>query len=141
MASTSARAVTTRSTYRKTDGSAPVLIGEGLLPLSLPTANGRPRLIPSILGRLQSFPRASAKSRNVQAPQGRLYQGVAFLPDDKHLLITTNAPGQTLQSAIQDIADGSVRAIGSGGRFISFHSNALYPGASPDGQVLHRRRR
>jgi Tol biopolymer transport system component len=27
-----------------------------------------------------------------------------------------------------------VRAIGSGGRFISFHSASLYPGGSPDGK-------
>ena len=119
---------------QKTDGSAPVLIGEGAASAFSPDGKWAAAINPVDPRKVVVIPTGIGESRNVQAPQGRLYQGVAFLPDDKHLLITTNAPGQTLQSAIQDIADGSVRAIGSGGRFISFHSNALYPGASPDGK-------
>jgi eukaryotic-like serine/threonine-protein kinase len=119
---------------QKTDGSAPVQIGEGAAAAFSPDGKWAAAINPVDPRKAVVIPTGLGESRNLRAPPGRLYQGVAFLPDDQHLLITTNAPGQTLQSAIQDIADGSVRTIGSGGRFISFHSAALYPGGSPDGK-------
>jgi hypothetical protein len=73
--------------------------------------------------------------------QGRLYQGMAFLPDDKHLLITTNAPGQTLQSAIQDIDDGSVACHCIEWTLHSVPLRGALPRCIARRQVLHRRRR
>jgi eukaryotic-like serine/threonine-protein kinase len=118
---------------QRTDGSAPVQIGEGAGSAFSPDGKLVAAINPARPEQAVVIPTGIGDSRTVQAAVGRHYEGMAFLSDNRHLLITTNG-GQGRGSAVQDLSDGSVRPIGPAGRSIPHSFNSLDPGASPDGK-------
>jgi eukaryotic-like serine/threonine-protein kinase len=130
--------VGTTSNYRlylqRADGSAPLQIGEGAGSAFSADGKWAAAIDPVHPEKVNIIPTGVGDARTIQAPPGRHYEGVGFLPDNEHVLVTTNATGQSRESTVQGIADGSVRVIGNAGRSVPYYFDSLNPGPSPDGR-------
>ena len=117
---------------QRRDGSTPILVGHGTATAFSDDDKWLASVDPAHPGNLFLIPTGIGEIRTLHAPAGRYYAGVSFFPDGKRLLITTVSAGQGPQSAVQQIDDGSVRAIGPADRFVVPHIMNLFPGPSPD---------
>ena len=119
---------------QRTDGSSPVLVGHGAGAGFSPDGKWVAGVDPGHPENLSVIPTGIGEVRTLHAPTGTHYVGVALLPDDKRVLITTAGSGQPPQSAVQDIETGSVHPVGPSGRYIAAFVITLFPGPSPDGK-------
>jgi len=119
---------------QRTDGSAPVQIGVGGGTGFSRDAKWVTAIDPTHPEKLLIIPTGVGETRTLHAPQDQHYLGAALLPNDKQILISTVGTGGAPQSAVQDLASGSVRPIGSAGRFVSTFVGRMYPGPSLDGK-------
>ena len=119
---------------QRKDASTPILLGHGTAATFSDDDKWLASVDPAHPENVFLIPTGIGETRTLHAPTGRYYAGVSFFPDGKRLLITTVSAGQGPQSAVQEVDGGSVRAIGPGERFVSFHLMNLFPGPSPDGK-------
>jgi len=115
---------------RRTDGSPPVRLGDGMagglspdgktvLSLTFPAPNKVVVLLPVKAGEARTMP-----SHGLNVHKGN------WLPDGKAVLIAANAPGRAIQLFVQNLAGDPPRAVTPEG--IAY---GLYP-ISPDGQFV-----
>ena len=119
---------------QRTDGSSPVLIGEGAGTSLSYDGKWVTAITPTRTSQLQIIPTGIGETQTLHAAQGSHYLGASFFPDGKQLLIVTLAEGQQPQAAMQEIATGAIHPISPAGRFVSNNVGILRPGVSPDGK-------
>ena len=119
---------------QRADGSPPVMVGHGAGAGFSPDGKWVAGVDPGHPENLSIIPTGVGEARIVHSPEGTHYLGVALLPDDKHLFITTEGSDRTPQSAVQDIETGAVRPVGPKDRYAPSFVITLYPGPSPDGK-------
>ena len=118
-----------------TDGSAPVLIGQGAgLALSF-DGKWALALDPIHLDHLRIIPTGVGESSTLTAPLGLNYSIATWLPDGKQILVVASAAGHTPITYLQDVSSGMARQITREGRYAVFaHDVAV--NVSPDGQYF-----
>jgi eukaryotic-like serine/threonine-protein kinase len=130
--------VSADSNYRlyvqRTDGSLPVLIGEGAGAGFSPDGKWVVAVDPAHQERAAVIPTGVGETRKLEAPKGLHYVGVALLPDNKQLLVSIVGPGNPAHSGVQDLESGEVRPIGPAGRYVPNYISIMTPGPSPDGK-------
>jgi eukaryotic-like serine/threonine-protein kinase len=119
---------------QRTDGSAPVLIGEGNGTGFSSDGKWAAAVDVPHPENLLIIPTSVGNSSRLKAPPGHIYIGAGFLPDGKRLLITMQTSGQVPQSAVQDLESGAIRPVGPSGRYVHTIADVLFPGPSPDGK-------
>jgi serine/threonine protein kinase/Tol biopolymer transport system component len=119
---------------QRTDGAAPVLIGEGAGTSF--SFDGKFVLAqdPSDLTKLSIIPTSVGETRVLHAPQNLRYFASHFLPGNQSLLITAVAPDGALSTFTQDINTGSLRPVSSQGKYVMSFFGVMAPGPSPDGK-------
>jgi len=117
---------------QRTDGTSPVLIGQGgALGLS---SDGKwaAALDPAHVEHIRIIPTGIGESKTVDAPPGQVYLGAAWMPDSKSLLVVTAGGGHGPATYVQDIKSGTVRQITSEGKYtVTFDQVSM--NVSPDG--------
>ena len=117
------------------DDSPPVLLGDGSGAGLSPDGKWAVAVDVPHPDTLFIIPTSIGDSRTLHAPPGRQYAGAAFFPEGKHLLISTKAPGQATETAMQDLDSGAVHTFGKTGRHLPESGFRLFPGPSPDGRL------
>jgi eukaryotic-like serine/threonine-protein kinase len=118
---------------QRTDGSAPVLIGQGTgMGLSF-DGKWALALNPLDARQLRVIPAGMGEPRTLTAPAGQSYASATWMPDDKRLLVVTWARGRQRATYIQDIETGATRPITGEGKWI-VGSDDRSMSASPDGK-------
>ena len=128
--------IATDTNYRlyvqRTDGSSPVLIGEGAGTGISADGKWVAAIDPTDAQKLSVIPTGIGETHKLQTLPGQQYIGATFLPDGKRLLISTVGSGSTPETALQDIASGSVHPVGPAGRYVRSFVGLMYPGPSLD---------
>jgi eukaryotic-like serine/threonine-protein kinase len=125
------------SNYRlyvqRTDGSAPVLIGEGAG--SSFSFDGKYVTAEDLTEptKLSIIPTGIGETRVLRAPENMQYLGSALLPGNQQILITAADSKGGIGTYVQDVASGSVHAVAQG-RHVKALAGVLEPGPSPDGK-------
>jgi hypothetical protein len=126
------------SNYRlyvqRTDGSAPVLVGEGAGNSLSPDGKYALAHDPSDATKLSIIPTGVGETRTLHAPENLSYIASDFLPGNQSLLITALHKDGSLSSFVQDVSTGSVRTVGSPGSYVQSFAGTMFPGPSPDGK-------
>jgi serine/threonine protein kinase/Tol biopolymer transport system component len=117
-----------------TDGSSPVLVGHGAGSAFSPDKKWVAAIDPGHPENASIIPTGIGDARNLHSPAGTHYNGISLFSDDERALITTAASGEMPQSAVQDIATGSIHPIGPKDRYVAALISTLLPGPSPDGK-------
>ncbi len=116
-----------------TDGSSPVLIGQGAgVGLS---NDGKLALAldPAHLEHLRVIATGVGESSVLNAPAGMHYLVGTWMPDNKHILSVANAAGRAPATYLQDVPTGTARRISEEGRYLLvIHDVAM--NVSPDGK-------
>ncbi len=130
--------IMTNANYRlyvqRTDGSVPVLVGEGAGTGFSADGKWVTAVDPVNPERASVIPTGVGETRTLQAPKGLKYLGLALLPDGKRLLISVVGPGESPHSALQDLESGAVSPVGPAGRYVPDFAGRMTPGPSPDGK-------
>jgi len=130
--------IATDTNYRlyiqHTDGSPPVLIGEGAGTSISNDGKWVAAIDPTDEHNASVIPTGIGESRKLQAPAGQQYLAVGFMPGAKRLLIETVGSGSTPQLALQDVDTGAVQSFNASGRYIESFVGLLFPGPSLDGR-------
>jgi Tol biopolymer transport system component len=118
---------------QKTDGSAPAMIGLGAgMALSF-DMNWALALNPLDLRQLRVIPTGMGEPRTLTAPAGQTYLSGTWMPDGKHVLVVTAAPGHSPSTYIQEVETGATRPVTGEGKRIVALDDRLMP-VSPDGK-------
>jgi DNA-binding beta-propeller fold protein YncE len=130
--------IMTNGNYRlyvqRTDGSAPVLVGEGAGTGFSTDGKWVTAVDPVNSERASVIPTGVGETKTLQAPTGLQYLGLALLPDGKRLLISVVGPGASPHCALQDIESGAVSPVGPASRYVPVFAGRMTPGPSPDGK-------
>ncbi|HKS73374.1 MAG TPA: protein kinase [Terriglobales bacterium] len=130
--------ISTNTNYRlyvqHTDGSPPVLIGEGAGTSFSADNKWVAALDPTDVHNISLIPTGIGQTRRLRAPAGQQYLAAALTPDAKHLLVIMAGSGSAPIVALQDVEDGAIRPVGSSGRSIENFVGLLFPGPSLDGR-------
>jgi dipeptidyl aminopeptidase/acylaminoacyl peptidase len=120
---------------QSTDGSAPVLIGQGAgLAFSF-DGKWALALDPIHLDHLRIIPTGVGEGSTLTAPPGLNYSIASWLPDGKQILVVVSAAGHTPITYLQDVSSGTARQITREGRYAAFaHDVAV--NVSPDGRYF-----
>jgi len=119
---------------QRTDGSTPVLIGEGAGTAFSFDGKWVTAITPTKTNQIQIIPTGVGETQTLHVASGSHYLGASFFPDGKRLLVVIIVDGQQPQAAIQEIATGALHAISSDKRFVPNSVGILKPGVSPDGK-------
>ena len=118
---------------QQTDGSSPAMIGQGAgLGLSF-DGKWAVALNPINLQQLRIIPTGVGEGRTLTAPPGLKYLGATWMPDGKHVLVVTAAPGHAPATYLQDVATGTVRQSPARAG-TSATSDQEFSSVSPDGK-------
>ena len=118
---------------QQTDGSSPAMIGQGAgLGLSF-DGKWAVALNPLNLQQLRIIPTGVGEGRTLAAPPGLKYLGAVWMPDGKHLLVVTAAPGHAPATYLQDVVSGTVRQVTGEGKYLAT-SDQVFGSVSPDGK-------
>jgi Tol biopolymer transport system component len=116
---------------RGTDGSPAVRLGDGRTPTLSPDGTRALALTAGARRGLMELPTGAGDSRTISTGNLQVHQAY-FFPDAHHILELGNAPGKhALQLWVQDISEGSPRAISPEGSTIAYRSCI-----SPDGKQV-----
>ena len=130
--------IMTNANYRlyvqRTDGSSPVLVGEGAGTGFSADGKWVTALDPVNPDHASVIPTGVGETRTLPAPKGLKYLGLALLPEGKRLLISVVGPGESPHSALQDLESGVVSPVGPASRYVPDFAGRLTPGPSPDGK-------
>ena len=130
--------ITTDANYRlyvqRTDGSPPVLIGEGAGSGFSSDAKWVTAVDPTHPERALVIATGVGETRTLHAPAGLHYLGATLLPDGKQLLLSMVGTGGSPRSALQDLDSGEVRPVGPADRYVPTLTYLMHPGPSPDGK-------
>ncbi len=118
---------------QKTDGSAPALIGQGAGMSFSYDGKWASALDPLNTQRLRVIPTGVGEGRNLNAPAGTQYIAAAWMPDGKHILVSTITPGHEPVSYVQDVETGAAQPIKTDGKFL-LAGEAAVGAVSPDGK-------
>jgi hypothetical protein len=120
---------------RRTDGSPPIHIGEGMGCGISPDGKWVASILPTADDRLSLIPTGTGENNVLTA--GRLhYRAAAWFPDGKRLLIDAAETGQAERTYVQDTSGGPLRALTPQGMSAPHPFYAITPGVSPDGKLL-----
>jgi serine/threonine protein kinase/Tol biopolymer transport system component len=116
-----------------TDGSSPVLIGQGEgLGFSF-DGKWALALDPVRLDHLRIIPTGVGESSTLSAPQGMNYIAGNWMPDRKQILVVASTAGQARATYLQDVASGALHEISHQGKYaVVIHDITM--NVSPDGQ-------
>jgi len=130
--------IATDTNYRlyiqRTDGSPPVLIGEGAGTNMSADGKWAAALDPTDQRNASVIPSGVGETHKLHAPAGQQYVAINLLPDAKQVLISTIGSGSGPQTAVQDIESGAVHPVGAAGRYLNAFVGLMYPGPSLDGR-------
>ena len=116
-----------------TDGSSPVLIGQGEgLGFSF-DGKWALALDPVHLDHLRIIPTGVGESSTLSAPQGTNYIAGNWMPDRKQILVVASAAGHAPATYLQDIASGAAHQITHEGKY-AVVTHDITMNVSPDGQ-------
>ena len=116
-----------------TDGSSPVLIGQGEgLGFSF-DGKWALALDPVHLDHLRIIPTGVGESSTLSAPQGMNYIAGNWMPDRKQILVVASAAGHAPATYLQDIASGAAHQITHEGKY-AVVTHDITMNVSPDGQ-------
>ena len=125
------------SNYRlyvqRTDGSAPVLVGEGAGSSFSFDGKYVTAQDPTDPTKLSIIPTGVGETRTLRAPDNMQYLGSALLPGNQRILITAADSKGSVGTYIQEIANGTVHAVAQG-KHVEAFAGILEPGPSPDGK-------
>jgi len=99
-------------TYRKLDGSAPVGLGAGSVPVFSPDGTTAAAVVLTIPPQIALLPIGAGESRRLPLGDIAVARRVAWFPDGKHLLIVGGTAGQPLRTYEMDVAGGKPQALG-----------------------------
>jgi serine/threonine protein kinase/dipeptidyl aminopeptidase/acylaminoacyl peptidase len=119
---------------QRTDGSAPAMIGQGVgLTFSF---DGKWVLAidPLNLKHMRVIPTGVGEARTLESPAGTQYNGAAWMPDGRHILVLVNAQGQPPATYLQDVQTGAAQKFGSDGRYLWSIGEQGLGSVSPDGK-------
>ena len=116
-----------------TDGSSPVLIGQGEgLGFSF-DGKWALALDPVHLDHLRIIPTGVGESSTLSAPQGMNYIAGNWMPDRKQISVVASTAGQARTTYLQDVASGALHEISHQGKYaVVIHDITM--NVSPDGQ-------
>ena len=116
---------------RKTDGSAPVRLGEGYA-LALSPDKKWALAAPINFTELLLLPAGIGQARKVERGGIESYQSAKFLPDGKRILFAGKEPGHRGRLYIQDLGGGGPKPITPEGTGATFRGIVV----SPDGKFV-----
>ncbi len=118
---------------QRTDGSAPALIGVGSgIGLSF-DGEWALAIDPNRRHELELIPTGVDQTRTLNAPSGLSYLSATWMPDGKHLVVSTSEAGQAPATFVQDAVSGATRQITHDGRYLTNTFGASID-VSPDGK-------
>jgi serine/threonine protein kinase/Tol biopolymer transport system component len=118
-----------------TDGSSPVLIGQGEgLGFSF-DGKWALALDPIHLDHLRIIPTGVGESGSLSAPKGLNYNVAIWIPDGKQILTVASAAGHAPATYLQDVASGATHPITHEGQYAVFSHDAAMS-VSPDGRYF-----
>jgi eukaryotic-like serine/threonine-protein kinase len=130
--------IATDTNYRlyiqRTDGSSPVLIGEGAGTNISSDGRWAAAVDPTDERNASVIPTGVGETHKLRAAPDQQYVGLALFPDAKQLLISTVGSGSSPQTAVQEIESGAVHPVGTTGRYVESFAGMMSPGPSLDGR-------
>ncbi len=96
---------------RRTDGSPPVRLGDGLAAGLSPDGKWALSLVPSSPPRLMVYPTGPGGARVLPRGPIEAYNAARWFPDGKRVLICANEPGHALRTWVQDADAGLPHAV------------------------------
>jgi len=120
---------------QRTDGSAPVMIGQGAgLGLSF-DGKWAIALDPSHIQNMRIIPTGIGEAHTITAPPGHDYLTATWMPDGQHVLVVAVAPGHAPATFVQEAATGAARQITREGKY-AVGIDDLAMSVSPDGKYI-----
>jgi eukaryotic-like serine/threonine-protein kinase len=117
---------------QRTDGSSPVMIGQGIALGFSSDVKWTAALDPIHLEQLRIIPTGMGEARTLNAPAGQKYMTATWMPDSKRLLVMASAAGRPVLY-VQDVANGAIRQVTTGNRY-SIMFDSIPMNVSPDGK-------
>jgi Tol biopolymer transport system component len=116
-----------------TDGSPPVLIGQGEGMGFSSDGKWALALDPVHLEHIRIIPTGVGESGALMAPPGLHYVVAAWMPDSRYILAVATGAGHAPATYLQDVASGAARQITKDGKYtVTNHDAAM--NVSPDGK-------
>lgn len=120
---------------QRTDGSAPVLIGQGAgLGLSF-DGKWAIALDPVHIQNMRIIPTGVGEAHTITAPPGHNYLTATWMPDGQRILVVAVAPGHAPATFVQEAATGAARQITREGKY-AVGTDDLAVSVSPDGKYF-----
>ena len=117
---------------RKTDGSAPARLGEGLAMGLSPDGNWAISVLPSTPSQIVLLPTGVGSPKKVERFNIDDYGLADFFPDGKRILFSGTVAGHAMRDYVQDIDGGKPRSITPEGVISMWRTHPL----SPDGKSV-----
>jgi eukaryotic-like serine/threonine-protein kinase len=98
--------------YRKLDGSAPIALGPGAMPVFSPDGTLAAAVVLTIPPQIVLLPIGAGESRRLSLGDLAVARRVNWFPNGRHLLIVGATAGQPLRTYEMDVDGGKPQAIG-----------------------------
>ena len=98
--------------YRKLDGSAPVALGDGALPVFSPDETVAAATLFTRPPKVALYPIGPGESRQLGLGELTSVYAITGYPDAKHLVLIASAPGEALRTYEMDLEGGKPQAVG-----------------------------
>jgi len=117
---------------RRTDGSPPVRLGEGVAGKLSPDGKWVVAHFPGAPEHYTLFPTGPGEPREIHVPGIEHYGGVRFMPDGQRLIFAGSEPGRAMRGYVVDLSGGKPRAVTPEGVSFAGGTGAV----SPDGKYV-----